>query len=427
MAEKQREEDLKELYNELDFGCDHTDNIPAILKELNVSLAFTSYQAGRLMIVRSDGENLDINFKSFERPMGLAATENGITLGVFTQILNFQREDGLVEMIKQPLQKIEEDVTAPRIKPKGQEDDQQSAEEIATAEQESEEQAILKALSPEQREKRAKARKEAEEYQAALFEPVDQRVDACFITRSSHHSGMINIHDIDWGDEGLWVVNSSFSCLCTLEPDFSFTPRWKPPFITELVPEDRCHLNGMTLKDGEPAYVTSFSKFNDKGRWRQGNKFDGTLMDVKENEIVVDGLAMPHSPRWYNDKVYYCNSGYGELCTFEPDSRQSETIAELPGFTRGMDFYGPICFLGLSKVRASDVTNKAPLAEKYEETFSGLWLMNLDDNTEIGHIKFTGNVDQIYDVAVIPDCSFPEIIEPSHPRMRNHFCHPDLA
>ncbi len=65
------------------------------------------------MLVRSEGKDLDINYKSFPRPMGLAATEDGLTLGVFTQIIEFQREDGLLEKIKQPMQSIEGDVTAP--------------------------------------------------------------------------------------------------------------------------------------------------------------------------------------------------------------------------------------------------------------------------------------------------------------------------
>ena len=210
MNDNKSKEELENLYKELDFGCDYTDNIPAILKKLNVSLAFTSYQAGRLMIVRSDGENLDVNFKSFERPMGLAATENGITLGIFTQVVNFEREDRLVPMIKKPLQKIEDDVTAPRITPKEQQGKGDTSFE-AKSEDEREEQAIQNALTPEQREKRTAAREKMQVYQESLFAPVDERVDACFIGRSSHYSGMINIHDIDWGDEGLWVVNSSFS------------------------------------------------------------------------------------------------------------------------------------------------------------------------------------------------------------------------
>ncbi|WDE05964.1 TIGR03032 family protein [Thalassomonas viridans] len=416
--------------DELDFECQYSDNLPAILKELNISLAFTSYQAGRLMLIRSDGHKLDVNFKSFPRPMGLAATEDGLTLGIFTQIINFQREDGLLAQIKQPLPGIEEDITAPRIKPKQADKDiatdggAPSAEEAPSAAKEPAEE--LSAKEQENREKQ-------KQYLEKLYAPMDERVDACFITRSAHYSGMINIHDIDWGDEGLWVVNSSFSCLCTVEPDYSFVPRWKPHFISELVPEDRCHLNGMTLKDGKPAYVTTFSKFDSAGKWRKGAKFDGTLMSVADNAVLVDGLAMPHSPRWYNDRVYFCNSGLGQICSYQPDSKITQTLAEVPGFTRGMDFYGPIMFAGLSKVREADVTKPAPLAQKYDETYSGIWLFNLEDTgedgqlKEIGHIRFTGNVDQIYDVAVIPYCSFPELIEASHPRMRNHFCHPELS
>lgn len=409
--------------DEMDFNCEYSNNLPKVLKKLNISLAFTSYQAGRLMLIRSDGETLDVNFKSFARPMGLSVTEEGMTLGVFTQIINFHREDGLLDMLKQPLQRIEDDITAPRVKPKEKEDNPGSENsEENTTENEPEK------LTPEQ----IAAQKRIEEYQAKLMAPVDERADTCFITRSAHYSGMINIHDIDWGDEGLWAVNSSFSCLCTIEPDYSFVPRWKPYFISELVPEDRCHLNGMTLKDGKPAYVTTFSTSDESGMWRKGEKFNGTLMDVKSNTILLDGLAMPHSPRWHNNRVYFCNSGYGQICSYHPGNKITEILAEVPGFTRGMDFYGPIIFAGLSKVRQADVTSPAPLSEKYDKTYSGIWLFNTDETNdsghmkEIGHIKFTGNVDQIYDVAVIPNCSFPELIEPSHPRMRNHFCHPGI-
>lgn len=431
LEDNQRKKDLEEAaerYAEMDFACEHSDNLPQILKSFNIALAFTSYQAGRLMLVRSDGENLDVNFKSFQRPMGLVATEAGITLGVFTEIINFHREDGLLEKIKQPLERIEDDITAPRIKPKEEKADEElekgDVEVEAIEEPIADEEKVE--LSEEEIEKRKKAREAFLAHQEKLYAPVDERVDACFITRSAHYSGMINIHDIDWGDKGLWAVNSSFSCLCTLEPDYSFVPRWKPYFISELVPEDRCHLNGMALKDGKPAYVTTFSKYNEVGMWRKGSKFDGTLMDVEKNEILVDGLAMPHSPRWHQGKVYFCNSGHGLLCTYDPETKQTETIAELPGFVRGMDFYGSIVFVGLSKVRKADVTSPAPLAQKYDETYSGIWVINLEDNSEVGNIKFTGNVDQIYDIAVIPDCSFPELLEPNNPRMRNHFSLPEM-
>lgn len=414
----------------LDFRCEYSRNIPEILKRLNISLAFTSYQAGRLMIVRSDGESLDVNYKSFRRPMGLAVTESGLTLGVFTQVINFGRVDGLVEQLKKPLQKIEDDVTAPRIKPKETaRNEQSSADEIDTDKQlstsvteplQSLDNASESANNPSDT-TNEKVKTEASEERADHYLPVDDRVDACFISRSSHFTGMINLHDIDWGDDGLWVVNSSFSCLCTLDADYSFVPRWKPFFISELVPEDRCHLNGMTLKDGRPGYVTTFSTCNEVIQWRKQNKQGGTLMSVVDNEIVVEGLTMPHSPRWYQNSVYFCNSGLGLFCQYQPETQQVQTIAELPGFTRGVDFYGPIAFVGLSKIRHGDVLHAPPLLKKDTETFSGIWLLDLSTGEEIGHIKFTGNVDQIYDVAVVPGCSFPELLEPSHPRMRNHF------
>ena len=388
---------MTEQQGALDFSYTYSDNLPGILKHLNISLAFTSYQAGRLMLVRTDGDTLEINFKEFPRPMGLTVTDQGLILGTFTQVIHFQREDTLLNQIKRPLPDINSDITTPRTFA----DDEQKEEDI-------------------------EARKADAMYQQKL-QPVDERVDACFIARSSHHTGMINVHDIEWGDTGLWVVNSSFSCLATIEPGYSFVPQWKPPFISELVPEDRCHLNGMTLRDGKPAYVTTFSQFESQKQWRDSDRRLGTLIDVQRNEVVVSGLAMPHSPRWHNGKVYFCHSGEGQVSCYHPDTGKTEVIAELPGFTRGMDIYGSLMFVGLSRSRKSDVTSPALINQKYKETWSGIWLINLDDNKVVGQIKFQGNVDQIYDIAILNNTCFPELIEPNHPRMRNHFCHPGLT
>lgn len=402
-----------EQTNTFDFTCEYSSNLPELLSALNISIAFTSYQAGRLMVVRSDEKSIDVNYKNFPRPMGLCSTESGLTLGTFAQIINFHRADNLIDQLKAPLPSIQDDITAPRIHPREQEGgDSAGAPKV------------MSELDSEQEERHSEQLRLQQERQKKLHEGVDPRVDSCFITRSSHYTGMINLHDIDWGDEGLWVVNSSFSCLCTLDPDYSFVPRWKPHFITALVPEDRCHLNGMTLKDGKPAYVTTFSTFDEPGLWRKGDKFNGTLMSVDGNEILLRNLVMPHSPRFYQDSVYYCNSGLGLFCKYNPRTGDEEIIAELQGFTRGVDFYGSLAFVGLSKVRAGNVLHAPPLTTKYDETFSGIWLIDLSTNSTIGYIKFTGNVDQIYDIAVIPNCKFPEILEPSHPRMRNHFCIP---
>ncbi len=93
---------------------------------------------------------------------------------------------------------------------------------------------------------------------APQLQPVG-RHDACFLTRSAQVTGEIQAHEMGWADEELWVVNTLFSCLCTLDPNYSFVPRWQPDFISNLAPEDRCHLNGLAMADGRPKYVTAMA------------------------------------------------------------------------------------------------------------------------------------------------------------------------
>ena len=101
---------------------------------------------------------------------------------------------------------------------------------------------------------------------ARRLEP-EGRHDACFLPRAGHCTGDVQIHEMAWGPAiELWFVNTRFSCLCTLDRIHSFVPRWRPPFITELAPEDRCHLNGMCLVEGRPAFVTALGESDTQRR-----------------------------------------------------------------------------------------------------------------------------------------------------------------
>ena len=234
--------------------------------------------------------------------------------------------------------------------------------------------------------------------------------DALYMSRASITTGMINIHDIAWGDEGLWVVNSTFSCLSTLSSDCSFIARWKPPFISKLVPEDRCHLNGMAMLNGKPKYVTTFNQLDEKDSFLT-EKFDsGTLIDVDTNEILINDLIMPHSPRIYNGVVYICDSGNGRVLSYNPETKQTTEVIKLPGFTRGINFHGPLMFVGLSKVRIHEDKEPLPISKEHDTTVSGIWIINLEDNQEIAHLVFEGDIEQIYDIAVVPNSINPEIL-----------------
>jgi len=206
------------------------------------------------------------------------------------------------------------------------------------------------------------------------------------------------------------VVNSTFSCLSTLSPDSSFVARWKPKFISELVPEDRCHLNGMAMLDGKPKYVTTFNMEDSRDSWSEGRIDYGTLIDIDTDEILIEGMIMPHSPKVYKDEVYVCESGYGLVWKYNPKTKEKTQVIKLQGFTRGLYFYGGIMFVGTSQVRASEIKNPTPISKEYDETYAGVWMVNLEDNSVIGYIKFEGDIDQIYDIAIIPDSTIPELL-----------------
>src|SRR5262245_53391986 len=142
---------------------------------------------------------------------------------------------------------------------------------------------------------------------APRVEPAGQH-DACFLPRSCHVTGDIGVHKLAWVGDELWVVNTRFSCLCTLHPDYSFVPRWRPPFVSALAAEDRCHLNGLAVVDGGPQCATALGETDTAGGWRANKSHGGCLIDVPSGAVVARGLSMPHSPRWHDGRLWLLES-----------------------------------------------------------------------------------------------------------------------
>lgn len=238
--------------------------------------------------------------------------------------------------------------------------------------------------------------------------------DACFLNRRTYQTGAIDIHEMGYDSNNtLWFVNTKMSCLCTLHDDFSFVPQWKPPFISTYDLTDRCHLNGLGFRDGKPRYVSMLGAYDTAGGWRQNKVSGGQIMDIQTNEVIVDGLCMPHSPRWYQDKLYFLSSGAGQLMSKEL-GKPVKIIAELPGFARGMDFIEHYALIGLSQIRESSTFAGLPLTKKVDERQSGVWVVNLNTGETVAFLKFTGNVQEVFDIKVVP-YKFPTIIEESNP------------
>lgn len=233
-----------------------------------------------------------------------------------------------------------------------------------------------------------------------------ERYDTCFLPRNIHITGDIGIHELAFAAGTLWLVSTRFSCLGTLNGSDSFVPRWHPPFISALTPEDRCHLNGLAIAYDEPRFVTALAETDTRGGWRDTKGTSGLIMDVRSGETIVRGLSMPHSPRWHNGRLWVLESGKGTIATVDPARGEVTTVAELPGFTRGLAFAGRYAFIGLSQVRES-VFRGLPISQR-QDRISGVAVVDVSTGGIVAVDRFQGLIQEIFDVQLLDGIRFPE-------------------
>ena len=235
--------------------------------------------------------------------------------------------------------------------------------------------------------------------------------DAALLPRRAHITGDIDIHEMAFDSGGeLWLVNTRMSCLCTLDVRHSFMPRWRPPFISAYDSTDRCHLNGLAMRDGKPRYATALGATDAAGGWREHKATGGILMDVISNRVIADGLCMPHSPRWYRSKLWVLESGSGQLLTIDEVSGQKTLIAELPGFGRGLDFIEGFAVIGLSQVRETAMFAGLPLTAREQDRKCGIWIVDIESGKSVAWLAFTSGVQEIFAVQCLP-MSYPALLE----------------
>lgn len=238
-------------------------------------------------------------------------------------------------------------------------------------------------------------------YQSAAAKVDEKKVyTGCYLPGSIHFTADIDIHEMEVGDD-LYFVNTKFSCICVKGELVNFKPVWKPPFITSLQPTDKCHLNGLCLKDGKPRYVTALGKTDEPLGWRANKANGGLLMDVVTNEILLEGLSMPHSPRWHQNQLWFLESGKGALSRLDLETREVTEVAQVPGFTRGMQMVGDIALIGVSKVRESATFSGLPIT-RLSKRVCGVWVVNIRSGAIITFIEFTSGMDEIFSVSLLP-------------------------
>jgi len=225
-------------------------------------------------------------------------------------------------------------------------------------------------------------------------------------------TGDIDVHDIALdGDGRPLFVNTLFSCLATLDPHHSFLPVWSPRFISRLMPEDRCHLNGVAMEDGRPRFVTAVSRSDVAAGWRQQRESGGVVVGVDSGEIVASGLSMPHSPRLHDGRLWLLNSGTGELGTVDLEDGRFEPVCFCPGYLRGLAFHRGFAIVGSSKCRKERTFSGLPLDERLREKGAearcGLFVVELATGAVAHWLELGGVVRELFDVQVLPGVRCP--------------------
>ena len=225
----------------------------------------------------------------------------------------------------------------------------------------------------------------------------------------TYQTGKVNAHDLAFGRRGLYFVNTRFNGLARVSDAKRFIHCWLPPFVSTMVAQDRCHLNGLGMSRGRPAMATAFCETDEHNDWRKEDRFtSGVLIDVPNRAIVARGLCMPHSPRRYRGQWWLCNSGRGSLSVFDETTSECREVCSLPGFTRGLCFAGKHALVGLSKIRPQHILDAPPVRERHEHLIAGVALVNIATGKQEGLLEFTSGGSEVFEVAFLRGIKNPK-------------------
>lgn len=248
--------------------------------------------------------------------------------------------------------------------------------------------------------------------------------DQVLVPRNAQTTGDVDIHELAVDCEGhVLFVNTRYSCLATLDTRHSFRPVWKPAFISRLAPEDRCHLNGLAMVDGMPAYLTAVSRCDVVNGWRDRRHEGGVLIDFRSGTFVTDRLSMPHSPRVDSDgSVVLLDSGRGRICRVDPASGAITDIAFCPGFLRGLALHDGFAFVTLSKPRNGNFSGlqlDEEMRARDATAWCGVMIVDLATGDVVEWIRLEGQIAELFDVVAMPGVRCPMAIGPGTLEMQN--------
>ena len=357
MSEPGKMESGKQAGGKRSFQILHSPKFPQWLNDNRLSLAFSTYQRGKIFFVglKADG-NVSICERTFRRCMGIWSDTQTLWLSTSFQLWRLEN---------------------------------------------------------------------------SLAKPSKSDVDRLYVPRIGYTTGDIDVHDITVEESGrLLFANTRFSCVSTVSDSLNFKPVWKPPFVSRLTAEDRCHLNGLACVDGRLRYVTACSQTDSNHAWRKQRSRGGCVIDVQSDEIVAANLSMPHSPRWYQSRLWLLESGTGYLGYLDLPRGTFQRVALCSGYPRGLALHQDAAIVGISKPRKKTFAGLQLDTELQNKKFvpkCGIEVFDLTQGKKKEWLYIEGTVEELYDVVVLPNVRRPRALGFKSDEIERHVWFDDQA
>lgn len=155
-----------------------------------------------------------------------------------------------------------------------------------------------------------------------------------------------DVHDIRHKDGFLYVQKTKQNCLLRFPMDKLELGNEQEFLRVHDSERDMCHFNSFIFVDDD-ILATRFTKHMQGERMSNERNRGDLRMHHTDGRITVldEGLDQPHSVRFYDDQVWYCNSRSSEVVNWTTKQRWRVSNG---GYTRGLVITDDSIFVGIS-------------------------------------------------------------------------------
>ena len=230
--------------------------------------------------------------------------------------------------------------------------------------------------------------------------------DQLLINQLSHTTGFIGVRDVAVDGRGRVLFTTALcNGVATVGDRLNFDLVYRPPFVSEYVAEERCHVLGLAVdEEGDLAYVTCAAETDAPAGWLAAGSGGGVIVDVRAGSVLTRGLSLPCSPRLHDGELYVANGGTGELLRVDRRTGGTTRVVALPGLTRGIAFVAGRALVGCSVQPDEGPYAELPIARRPPvKPRHGLAVVNVGSGVVEHTLTLEAGSGEVHAIAIVPD------------------------